>query len=183
LGRCLGRALDPARRLAAQARRPGPAQPAYHPQSRGKIERFHRTLAAEVFALQAFPNLAAVQRAFDRWREVYNWQRPHQALDHRVPGSRYHPSPRTMPRHLPEVEYDSHDIVRTVGTTKAYVSFRGRPWKVPQAFRGERVAIRPLTTDGHFGVFFASHLIATIDLTNNQPVSHVSEQVSAMSPG
>ncbi|MGO4722114.1 MULTISPECIES: IS481 family transposase [unclassified Inquilinus] len=155
----------------------------YHPQSRGKIERFHRTLAAEVFALEAFPDLAAVQRAFDRWREVYNWQRPHQALDHRVPGSRYHPSSRTMPRHLPEVEYDSHDIVRTVGTTKAYVSFLGRPWKVPQAFRGERVAIRPLTTDGHFGVFFASHLIATIDLTNTKPVSHVSEQVSAMSPG
>ncbi|WP_225770651.1 IS481 family transposase [Inquilinus sp. Marseille-Q2685] len=138
----------------------------YHPQSRGKIERFHRTLAAEVFALEPFPDLAAAQRAFDRWRELYNWQRPHQALQQQVPGSRYRSSPRAMPSRLPEVEYDSLDLVRTVGTTKAYVSFRGRLWKVPQAFRGERVAIRPQTTDGRFGVFFASHLIATIDLTD-----------------
>jgi transposase InsO family protein len=32
----------------------------YHPQSRGKSERFHRTLKAEVFALQRFRDLAEV---------------------------------------------------------------------------------------------------------------------------
>ncbi|MEN3375501.1 MAG: hypothetical protein V7604_856, partial [Hyphomicrobiales bacterium] len=53
----------------------------------------------------------------------------------------------------------------------------GRHWKVPQAFRGERVAIRPLTTDGQYGIFFAAHQIATIDLTNKESVGHVSEQV------
>ena len=31
----------------------------YHPQGRGKNERFHRTLAAEVFALERFADLAA----------------------------------------------------------------------------------------------------------------------------
>ena len=35
----------------------------YHPQSRGKNERFHRTLKAEVFALKRFRDLAEVQRA------------------------------------------------------------------------------------------------------------------------
>jgi transposase InsO family protein len=44
----------------------------YHPQSRGKNERFHRTLDAEVFALHRFRDLAETQRAFDAWREVYN---------------------------------------------------------------------------------------------------------------
>src|SRR6202030_2205222 len=39
----------------------------YHPQSRGKNERFHRTLQAEVFALKRFHALAEVQRAFDAW--------------------------------------------------------------------------------------------------------------------
>ena len=62
------------------------------------------------------------------------------------------------------------------------LSFKGRLWKVPQAFRGERVALRPLTTDGRFGVFFAAHQIATIDLTKPQCVGDVSEQVSVMSP-
>ena len=45
---------------------------------------------------------------------------------------------------FPPVEYDEHEIVRIVRTTKAYISFKGRLWKVPQAFCGERVAIRPL---------------------------------------
>ncbi len=88
-----------------------------------------------------------------------------------------------MPRQPPTVEYDADEIVRIVPSTKDYVSFRGRRWKVPQAFRGERVAIRQLDVDGHFGVFFASRRIATIDLTNPKPVSHLPEQVSARSPG
>ena len=154
----------------------------YHPQSRGKNERFHRTLKAEVFALRRFRDLAEVQCAFDAWRTVYNYERPHQALDQQVPATRYRPSARSMPDRLPRVDYDAREIVRTVPTTKDYISFKGRPWKVPQAFRGERVAIRPLSTDGQYGICFGAHRIATIDLTTNECVGDVSEQASVMSP-
>lgn len=155
----------------------------YHPQSRGKNERFHRTLDAEVFALRRFDDLNQVQHVFDRWRQVYNFERPHQALDQEVPASRYRPSPRPMPDRLGKAEYDAGEIVRTVGLTKDYISFKGRLWKVPRAFRGERVAIRPLATDGHYAIHFGAHQIAKIDLTNNESVGHVSEQPSAISPG
>ena len=136
----------------------------YHPQSRGKNERFHRTLKAEVFAFRRYRDLDDVQRAFDQWRAVYNLDRPHEALDYNVPASRYRPSSRAMPDSLPKVDYDEHEIVRSVSSTKAYVSFKGRLWKVPQAFRGERLAIRSLNTDGKFGIFFAAHQVAAIDL-------------------
>jgi transposase InsO family protein len=154
----------------------------YHPQSRGKNERFHRTLDAEVFALRRFRDLAETQRAFDAWREVYNFERPHEALGQQVPASRYRPSLRSMPDRLPAPEYDSHEIVRTVSATKAYISFKGRLWKVPQALRGERLAIRPTSNDDQYGVFFAAHQVATINLTAGKSVGDVSEQVSAMSP-
>jgi putative transposase len=88
----------------------------YHPQSRGKNERFHRTLKAKVFSFKRFRDLAEVQQAFDRWRMIYNLDRPHQALDQDVPASRYWPSPRAMPDPLPQVEYDESEIVRRVGT-------------------------------------------------------------------
>lgn len=157
----------------------------YHPQTRGKNERFHRTLAAEVFALRRFGDLEEVQEAFDRWRAVYNLERPHEALEQDVPASRYAPSRRSMPERPPQVMYDEGEIVRIVGTTKAYVSFKGRPWKVPQAFRGERVAIRPRGPDGHYAVCFGARQIAEIDLTGPGPqhVTHVSEQALPMSPG
>jgi transposase InsO family protein len=155
----------------------------YHPQSRGKNERFHRTLKDEVFALRRFRDLAEVQHIFDQWRDVYNFERPHEALDQEVPATRYRASPRSMPDRLPTVEYDQHEIVRSVSSTKAYVRFKGRLWKVPQAFQSERLAIRPLTADGQYGVYFGAHQVASIDLTTQQGVGHVSEQVSAMSPG
>ena len=155
----------------------------YHPQSRGKNERFHRTLEAEVLALKRFRDLCEVQRAFDAWRSVYNLERPHEALDQQVPASRYRPSARSMPERLPQVEYDEHEIVRIVPASKDYIRFRGQSWIVPRAFRGERVAIRPLTTDGQYGVFFGAYQIATIDLTNHKCVGDVPGQVSAMSPG
>jgi transposase InsO family protein len=136
----------------------------YHPQTRGKNERFHRTLKAEVLALQTFRSFSDIQVAFDRWRHLYNHERPHQALDFDVPVSRYRPSPRSMPNKLAEPEYETTDIVRRIGTTKAYISFNGRLWPVPQAFCGERVALRPLATDGHYGIFFGARQIASLDL-------------------
>jgi transposase InsO family protein len=154
----------------------------YHPQSRGKSERFHRTLKAEVLALRRFQDLTEVQRALDLWRTVYNLDRPHQALDQDVPASRYRPSRRAMPVRLPKVEYDS-EIVRRVGTTKAYISFKGRLWKVPEAFCGEQLAIRPRQTDSRYDVCFGAHHVATIDLTQCKGVGDVSGQVSAISPG
>jgi transposase InsO family protein len=138
----------------------------YHPQTRGKNERFHRTLKAEVLAMRSFRALREIQHAFDRWRHLYNHQRPHEALGQMVPASRYRPSPRSMPRTLPEPEYQHGDILRTVSTTKPYLSFKGRLWQVPKAFCGERVAVRPLSVDGRYGIFFGAREIAQLDLRN-----------------
>ena len=85
--------------------------------------------------------LIARSRALDRWRNVYNFDRPHEALDQQVPASRYRPSSRPMPDRLPAVEYDEHEIVRLVPASKDYISFKGRPWIVPRAFRGERALL------------------------------------------
>jgi len=98
-----------------------------------------------------------------------------------MPASRYRPSSRALPDRLPVPEYDSGDIVRAVSSTKAYVSFKGRLWKVPQAFCRE--PIRPLASNDKYGVFFASHQVATIDLAAGKSVGHVPEHPSAISPG
>ncbi len=153
----------------------------YHPQTHGKNERFNRTLKAEVFAMKRFQDLDEVQRALDRWRSVYNLERPHEALGQDTPATRYRPSPRPMPKTPPAVEYDAGEIVRKVDTSTPHIAFKSRYWRVPGAFRGERVAIRPTARDGLFAVCFGAHKIAEIDL--NKPVSYVSEQVSTISPG
>jgi len=155
----------------------------YHPQSRGKIERFHRTLNAEVLALRLLRDLDDAQSAFDTWRGIYNFERPHEALAFATPAKHYQISQRSMPEHLPEPQYDHGEIVRKISKTDTRIAFKGRFWRVPQAFGGERLAIRPLNTDGLYGVYFASYHVATIDLTKPKTVNYVSEQVSTISPG
>lgn len=138
----------------------------YHPQTKGKNERFHRTLKAEVLSMQTFRTSSELQKAFDRWRHVYNNERPHQSLGQNVPASRYRPSPRSLPSKLREPEYEEGTIVRRASAQKANFRFGKRRWHAPEAFRGELLAIRPFDTDGTFGVFFGSHQIACINIRN-----------------
>jgi transposase InsO family protein len=141
----------------------------YHPQTQGKDERLHRTLAAEVLQGRAFPDLAACQRAFDAWRPVYNHERPHEALALAAPGSRYRVSPRPFPEAPPPLEYGPGDAVRRV-QADGTVSFRGRAWKVGGAFRGEPVAVRATSQDGVWAVYFGVHAVASLDLRGqNEP--------------
>jgi transposase InsO family protein len=135
----------------------------YHPQTQGKEERFHRTLKAELLGGEAFADLTAAQAAFDHWRGSYNRERPHEALALATPSSRYVPSPRCYPTALPEIEYGGDDAVRKV-QSEGVVHFAGRVLRVSKALRGERVAVRPTSTDGVWTIHFMTHRIAQIDL-------------------
>lgn len=138
---------------------------AYHPQTQGKDERFHRTLKLEVLRGRHFIDLAQCQRAFDRFRDRYNLVRPHQALDLGVPASRYQLSPRPFPESLPPIEYQSDRLVRKV-QDKGWLSFRGRAFRLSSALRGYPVALRPTELDQRcYEVFFCHQRIAQIDLS------------------
>ena len=139
----------------------------YHPQTQGKIERFHRSLAAEILAGRPPEDLDDCQRRFDGWRHVYNTERPHEALDLAVPLERYRASPRSFPETLPPLDYDSHDRVRRVANT-GHLNWRGRRWRVGKALAGQDVAIRPTTVDGRFDVCLGGHRLATINLGDTQ---------------
>jgi transposase InsO family protein len=157
----------------------------YHPQTMGKDERFHRSLKAEVLSAPPFADIAAAASAFERWRNIYNTQRPHQALELAVPASRYQPSPRDYVETIAPFEYAPDDIVRRV-QQGGHVSFLGRAVKLPKAFRSKAVAFRPATTDGVFDVVFRTQMIATVDIRpldrRPESVHDVSEHPSTMSP-
>jgi transposase InsO family protein len=150
----------------------------YHPQTLGKDERFHRTLKAELLGGPPFDDLRRCQLAFDRWRRVYNCERPHQALDMAVPAARYQPSPRAFPETLPPIEYAPDHHVRRV-QQQGWISFKGKGFKLPKAFAGYPVAVLPTSTDGTWNIIFASQCIASIDMRRGtaETVTHVSEHL------
>jgi transposase InsO family protein len=121
------------------------------PQQNGRHERMHRTLKAETTRPVA-ANLAAQQRKFNRFREEFNHERPHEALDQQTPASCYSASPRPMPSKLPPLEYPDRFEVR-------YVSANGgirwkRDWvNVSMVCVGEYVGLEEID-DGIWNVYF-----------------------------
>ena len=146
----------------------------FHPETQGKDERFHRTLKAEVLSGTSFRDLAACQCAFDRWRHIYNHERPHEALALATPAKRYRASTRVFPETLPAIEYAPGEVVRKV-ETNGHIVFKGRYLPIGKAFRGQPVALRPTSEDGVLNVHFCAHHIATIDLREGsaQTCGHV----------
>lgn len=77
-----------------------------HPQTQGKIERFHRTMKAELLR-EPFLDLKDAKKHFARWRWKYNEIRPHSALNMKTPASVYTPSKRLLFEPRP-YEYTGH---------------------------------------------------------------------------
>lgn len=135
----------------------------YHPQTMGKDERFHGTLNRELLYARQGRDLYHLDGAFERYRQQYNFIRPHEALDLEVPASRYRVSLRSFPETLPPIEYDPGVTVRKV-QDKGEISFRGKTLKVGQAFRGYPVGLKATLTDGIFDVLFCRQTICQINL-------------------
>jgi transposase InsO family protein len=57
----------------------------YHPQTCGKVERFHQTLKLFLARQAPAESLPHLQLQLDAFRTIYNQQRPHRALDGRTP--------------------------------------------------------------------------------------------------
>jgi transposase InsO family protein len=110
------------------------------PQDNGRHERLHLTLLQE--ALQhpaATPRRQQVE--FDRFQQIYNEERPHEALDYQTPASVYVLSPKPMPRRVPEIEYASDMPLRRI-SSKGDLNWKHQKVFVTEALRGEVIGLR-----------------------------------------
>jgi putative transposase len=110
-----------------------------HPQQNGRHERMHLTLKKEATKPPSF-NFLQQQQRFDQFIEVYNHQRPHQALGGAYPGDLYTPSARV---YVPpdEPDYPLHD--RTLRVTRCgRLCIGRRKINLSNVFAGQTVGIR-----------------------------------------
>jgi len=133
-----------------------------HPQGRGKLERFHRTLQLEVLQDRQFANLAESQVALDAWRETYNLERPHEALGLAVPASRYRVSERVFQEPTRAYEYSARFEVRRTNRYGQF-SFRGTTYKASEAFAREPLGLAASGVDGVWEVHYCRFWIGTLD--------------------
>jgi transposase InsO family protein len=134
-----------------------------HPQTQGKLERFHRTLKLELLSQYFFESLAEAQEGLDWWRRIYNEERPHAALNLETPAKRYKISERAYPEVLPKIEYGEGYEVRKV-QQKGFISFKGKEYKISDAFCGLPVGLKVSEEDHIYDVYFCHQKVNKIDL-------------------
>lgn len=134
----------------------------FYPQGRGKEERFHRTMEDELLQDRLFDDVPHTQSRFDPWREMYNQERPHEAIGLKPPSSRYHASPREYPEQLPSFEYSARFTTRQANKVGQF-RFGGEVYKSSEAFSGERLGLCESGEDGVWDVYYCHFRIGQLD--------------------
>jgi hypothetical protein len=132
-----------------------------HPEQNGQHERMHRTLKAET-TRPAGKNTLQQQERFDDFREEYNNERPHQALDGETPAEVYSSSPRPYPKILPELTYPLHDDILLVDRSGHIRLPKSRQAYLTMALVGQRVGLRE-QEDGLWLISFMQMDLGTYD--------------------
>lgn len=131
------------------------------PQDNGRHERMHRTLK-EATATPPRANLRAQQKAFDAFRQEYNEERPHEALEGQVPAEWYECSPRRYPERLAEArEYPDQWQVRRVRPS-GQIKWKNVEVGMTRALSGKYVGFEP-SGDGLWKVYFNFHYLGEFD--------------------
>lgn len=132
-----------------------------HPQTQGKVERFHRTLG-EALRHRGVPRrFAEWPAALAEFRSSYNERRPHEALGMRRPAERYQPSPRSYQERVQEWEYPAGSEVRRLNS-QGMLSEQGRRWFVCEALAGQRARVERF--DGKLLVSYRHMYVREVDL-------------------
>ena len=130
------------------------------PQQNGSHERMHRTLKDET-TRPAAGNLSAQQRKFNHFRDEFNNERPHEALDQQTPASQYQPSLREMPEKIPPLEYPNRFEVRYVSANGG-ISWNKHFVCVSSVCTGEYVGFEEID-NGIWNVYFGPLKLGRFD--------------------
>jgi transposase InsO family protein len=142
------------------------------PTTTGKIERFHKTLRAELLTGRRFDSLALAQQAVDAWVDDYNTQRPHQAIDMAVPARRFEP-PTAAATPVPAVQSRQPLTVGPTEVTRRVSASGLIGVCYQQVSAGRHLAGQVVTVRLHptvLQVFFAGQLIRTVPRRSTKEV-------------
>jgi transposase InsO family protein len=127
-----------------------------HPEQNGRHERMHRTLKDAIGEPRG--NLRLQQEALDEFRQQYNQERPHEALDMAVPAALYVPSRRQWSEKVPGPMEYPHGWERRKVRTSGQMKWGGHNVRITQALAGEYVGLEP-KDDGLWAVYFGSYAL------------------------
>lgn len=121
----------------------------YHPQTCGKVERFHQTLKRFLAKQDPAGDLAELQAQLDRFAAAYNDTRPHRALGRRTPRDVFDTKIKAHPANaVPATHFRvRHDRVDKTGCVTLRYQSQLRHIGIGRAHTGQRVVLLVADTD------------------------------------
>jgi transposase InsO family protein len=117
----------------------------YHPQTCGKVERFHQTLKKWLAKQRPARTIVELQARLDRFRIYYNTVRPHRALGRRTPAQAFAARTKATPRRpgitVPAQHRVRRDRVDNSGNVTLRYQSKLRHLGVGRRYAGTRVML------------------------------------------
>jgi len=161
-GRLIGTRVEFERRLEATGVKLLNARP-YHPQTLGKLERFHRTLKEWLDEHTTAHDTEELQALLDEFRVHYNEDRPHQGIGDALPVERYEVDtpriPDALPGPLPAAVHPEGAVIRHVAVN-GVVSYRGHRINVGVPWAGHELRVTEI--DGVVHLFYGEQLVRAL---------------------
>ena len=132
------------------------------PQQNGRHERMHRTLKEDTTKPPAL-TLRLQQKKFDRFRQIFNHERPHEGLNNETPASLYQRSSVMFPRTLSPFAYPRGFETRRVNTSGDISWHKDRVF-ISQVFSFEDLGFEEMEED-IFRVYFREIELGELDVT------------------
>ncbi len=140
-----------------------------HPQTQGKIERFHRTMKNELIKRKAFTDLSDADKHLNEWRIKYNEVRPHEAINMLCPADVYRPSDRKYPDRIKLYEYSgTYRIVKV--NYKGYLRFDSKVFYLSETMSGAELELRPIEGT-NTALCYRNYKIAEINIEQEQLIN------------
>lgn len=139
-----------------------------HPEQNGAHERMHRTLKRAT-AMPPAATRAKQQLRFNAFRQEYNHDRPHDALQGRTPAEVFCRSPRRYIRKVAPFDYPKHLELRRVSPSGT-IRWRGDALFLTEVLAGEWIALDEVH-DQVWIVWFRQFEIARLDEANRRFVT------------
>ncbi len=133
-----------------------------HPQTQGKIERFHRTMKQEFLNHTEIADIDDARQKFAAWREKYNNERPHEALGMKRPADVYEPSKREYKEKIEKFEYGGQYHVIKVNSW-GYVRFDKWQIYLSETMIDQYIEFRPSEDGETFIACYRNFKIAEFD--------------------
>lgn len=143
---------------------------ARHPQTQGKVERFNGAFKQERLNFYLPLDLSDADRQRQEYRNFYNNDRPHHALNLDTPAQHYKRSDKNFKEKIETWVYEKDYETRIIKNS-GYLTYGGKGYFLSEAWGGKTLGIKPSSVDGFINLFYRQFKVGRVNLKENTVVS------------